>query len=201
MRSALEREQFEVVEAVDGEDALDKLDGRQLGLIVTDLAMPRMDGLSFLRYLRQHPRYKFTPLLVWTTETRTQMRQKAREADYEKAEYLIKADKCEEAIPLLKGVVADNPKDADALNFLGFCHRKTGKLKESLAYYEQALAVNPTHKGAHEYLGELYLRMGDLPKAEGQLKILQGLCPSGCEELEDLEADIADFKANGGKLP
>jgi two-component system, chemotaxis family, chemotaxis protein CheY len=79
MRSALEREKFEVVEAVDGEDALDKLDGRQLGLIVTDLAMPRMDGLSFLRYLRQHPRYKFTPLLVLTTETRTQVRQKARE--------------------------------------------------------------------------------------------------------------------------
>jgi len=127
--------------------------------------------------------------------------QQAREADYEKAEYLIKADKCEEAIPLLKGVVADNAKDADALNFLGFCHRKTGKLKESLAYYEQALAVNPKHKGAHEYLGELYLRMGDLPKAEGQLKILKELCPSGCEELEDLEADIADFKANGGKLP
>ena len=127
--------------------------------------------------------------------------EKAREADFEKAEYLIKADKCDEAIPLLKNVVAGNARDADALNYLGFCHRKTGMLKESLAYYEQALAVNPKHKGAHEYLGELYLRMGDLPKAEGQLAILKGLCPSGCEELEDLEADIEDFKANGGKLP
>ena len=38
---------------------------------------------------------------------------------------------------------------------------------------ERALGVNPKHKGAHEYLGEHYLRMGDLPKAEGQLKILQ----------------------------
>jgi tetratricopeptide (TPR) repeat protein len=127
--------------------------------------------------------------------------EKAREADFEKAEYLIKADQCAEAIPLLKNVVDGYARDADALNYLGFCHRKTGKLKESLAYYEQALAVNPKHKGAHEYLGELYLRMGDLPKAEGQLEILKGLCPSGCEELEDLEADIEDFKANGGKLP
>lgn len=119
----------------------------------------------------------------------------ARESDFEKAEYLIKADKCDEAIPLLQSVVADNPRDADAWNYLGFCHRKMGKLQEALGYYERALKVNPKHKGANEYLGELYLMMNDLPKAEQQLAVLKGLCPSGCEELEDLEADIADYKA------
>jgi tetratricopeptide (TPR) repeat protein len=124
----------------------------------------------------------------------------ARETDFEKAEYLIKGDKCDEAIPLLQSVVADNPRDADAWNYLGFCARKLGRKEEALGYYQKALAINPKHKGAHEYLGELYLMMGDLVKAEEQLAILKGLCPSGCEELEDLEADIADFKANGGKL-
>jgi two-component system, chemotaxis family, chemotaxis protein CheY len=79
MRGALEREKFAVVEASDGEDAMDKLDGQPFGLIVSDLSMPRMDGLSFLRWLRQHPRYKFTPLLMLTTETRDQVKQTARQ--------------------------------------------------------------------------------------------------------------------------
>jgi tetratricopeptide (TPR) repeat protein len=128
-------------------------------------------------------------------------RQRDREADFDKAEYLIKSDKCEEAIPLLQNVVAGNPTDSDALNYLGFCHRKLGKYPEALGFYNRALAANPKHKGAHEYLGELYLRMGDMAKAEEQLAILKGLCPSGCEELEDLQADIEDTKANGGKWP
>lgn len=123
----------------------------------------------------------------------------ARETEFQKAEYLIKGEKCAEAIPILQGVVADNPRDADAWNYLGFCHRQLGKNQEALGYYEKALKLNPKHKGAHEYLGELYLKMGNLPKAEEELVILKGLCPGGCEELEDLEADIADYKANGAK--
>ncbi|MCZ8111524.1 MAG: response regulator [Betaproteobacteria bacterium] len=79
MRGALERENFSVVDAGDGEEAMDKLDGQPFGLIVSDLAMPRMDGLSFLRWLRVHPRYKFTPLLILTTETRKKVKESARQ--------------------------------------------------------------------------------------------------------------------------
>jgi len=123
-------------------------------------------------------------------------KEEARETDFQKAEYLIKGEKCDEAIPLLQKVVADNARDADAWNYLGFCSRKLGKKEDALGYYQKALAIDPKHKGANEYLGELYLLMNDLAKAEAQLTILKGLCPGGCEELEDLEADIADYKAN-----
>lgn len=126
----------------------------------------------------------------------TNKKEEARETDFQKAEYLVKGEKYEEAIPLLQKVVADNPRDADAWNYLGFCSRKLDKKEDALGYYQKALALNPKHKGAHEYLGELYLMMNDLAKAEEQLAILKGLCPGGCEELEDLEADIADYKAN-----
>ena len=61
-RMMLERAGYSVIEATDGEDAYEKLDGRPLGMILCDLAMPRMDGLSFLRLLRHHPRYRSTPL-------------------------------------------------------------------------------------------------------------------------------------------
>lgn len=77
-RAVLEQAGYDVVDACDGEDALALLDGRPLGAILCDLAMPRMDGLSFLRYLRLHPRYKFTPLMVVTTETRPSVRAAAR---------------------------------------------------------------------------------------------------------------------------
>ena len=117
------------------------------------------------------------------------------ETDFQKAEYLIKAEKYDEAIPLLESVVKDNPRDADAWNYLGFANRKVGNKEKAFDAYQKALALDPKHKGAHEYLGELYLQMGDLPKAEEQLAILKGICGNACEEVEDLEADIADYKS------
>jgi tetratricopeptide (TPR) repeat protein len=122
-------------------------------------------------------------------------KEETRETDFQKAEYMIKGEQYAEAIPLLQKVVADNPRDADAWNYLGFASRKLGKLDEALGYYEKALKLDPRHKGAHEYLGELYLMMKNLPKAEEQLTLLKGICASNCEEVEDLEADIADYKA------
>ncbi len=79
-RMMLERAGYNVIEATDGEDAYEKLDGRPLGMILCDLAMPRMDGLSFLRLLRHHPRYRSTPLVVLSTETRQEQRTAARVA-------------------------------------------------------------------------------------------------------------------------
>ncbi len=121
--------------------------------------------------------------------------QTATEDDYSKAEYLIKAERYEEAIPLLKNVVAKNGRDADAWNYLGFTNRKLGRNAEALDYYNKALAIDPKHKGAHEYLGELYLQTKEPAKAQEQLVILQGLCPGGCEEVEDLQQALADYKA------
>jgi Flp pilus assembly protein TadD len=125
----------------------------------------------------------------------TSKKEEQRETDFQKAEYMIKGEQYAEAIPLLQKVVADNPRDADAWNYLGFAARKLGRKEEALGYYQKALAVDAKHKGANEYLGELYLMMNDLPKAEAQLAILKGICATNCEEVEDLEADIADYKA------
>jgi tetratricopeptide (TPR) repeat protein len=119
----------------------------------------------------------------------------ALEADYAQAEYLIKSDKCDEAIVFLEKVVAKNAKHADALNYLGYCHRKAGRTDKAMAYYDRALAADPKHLGAHEYLGELYLMLKDLAKAEAQLAKLKSLCPQGCTQLEDLEDAISAYKA------
>ncbi|TLN00885.1 response regulator [bacterium] len=65
---ALKTAGYEVIEAVDGRDALAKLDGRKIHLIISDVNMPNMDGISFVKAAKQIPAYKFTPVIMLTTE-------------------------------------------------------------------------------------------------------------------------------------
>lgn len=59
---------YEVIEACDGVDAMSKLDGRKVHLVISDVNMPNMDGLTLLRNVKAHPTYKFTPVMMLTTE-------------------------------------------------------------------------------------------------------------------------------------
>jgi two-component system chemotaxis response regulator CheY len=59
---------YEVIEGADGKDALTKMDGRKIHLIISDVNMPNMDGLAFLRQVKAHPAYRFTPVIMLTTE-------------------------------------------------------------------------------------------------------------------------------------
>lgn len=65
---ALKGAGYEVIEACDGKDALGKLDGRKIHLIISDVNMPNMDGITFLKAAKQLPAYKFTPVIMLTTE-------------------------------------------------------------------------------------------------------------------------------------
>jgi two-component system, chemotaxis family, chemotaxis protein CheY len=69
VKLALQKAGYETVEAADGKDAVSKLDGRKLNLIVCDVNMPNMDGLSFVRHLKTTGSYKFTPVIMLTTES------------------------------------------------------------------------------------------------------------------------------------
>ena len=74
---------------------------------------------------------------------------------------------------------------------------KTGALDKAFLHYDKALAIDPKHLGAHEYLGEAYLMAGNLPKAEEHLKILDGLCFLPCDEYTKLKKVVAGYKATG----
>jgi tetratricopeptide (TPR) repeat protein len=80
---------------------------------------------------------------------------------------------------------------ADIYNLMGFSLRKTGDYKQALTFYRKALDFDPEHKGALEYLGELYVETGEIDKAKQNVALLKKLCPSGCEELSDLEQALA----------
>jgi Flp pilus assembly protein TadD len=92
--------------------------------------------------------------------------------------------------------LSEDTQNADVYNLLGFTLRKTGDTTTALSYYTKALELQPDHKGAHEYLGELYIETGKMDKAKEQLAELVKLCPTSCEEREDLEKAIAAKATN-----
>ena len=71
---------YDVVEAVDGEDAYDKTRDRDFDLVLTDQNMPRLDGIGLTRRLRENPKFKTVPILILTTESSDQMKQAGRAA-------------------------------------------------------------------------------------------------------------------------
>lgn len=71
---------YDVVEACDGSDALGKLDGRKVHLVISDVNMPVMDGITFLKELKKLPKYKFTPVIMLTTESQEEKKKQGQEA-------------------------------------------------------------------------------------------------------------------------
>jgi two-component system chemotaxis response regulator CheY len=77
---ALKQAGYDVIEGVDGKDALAKLTGQKVNLIISDVNMPNMDGISFVRELKTRPAYKFTPVLMLTTESQEDKKEQGKAA-------------------------------------------------------------------------------------------------------------------------
>jgi Flp pilus assembly protein TadD len=110
-----------------------------------------------------------------------------RQGDYQKA------------IGQLIEVVNADPTSAEGFNLLGYSYRKLGEFDRAKQAYDKALALNPDHLGANEYLGELYVQTGQLPLAEAQLAKVRTICGGeDCEEYEILSDSIAEAKEKAG---
>ncbi|MEO8151787.1 MAG: hypothetical protein ABI605_01870 [Rhizobacter sp.] len=103
------------------------------------------------------------------------------------------------AIDELKRV--NDTASADWNNLMGYSLRKskTPDLAGSEKFYNDALRIDPNHRGTLEYSGELYLMKGDLPMAEKRLAALDKACTLPCAEYTELKNAIARYKANGNK--
>lgn len=116
------------------------------------------------------------------------------------AEKHIEAKNYDAAIGDLKQRVSSNPNDADAYNLLGYTHRKTKRYGLAEEYYQRALQLNPKHKGALEYLGELYVETDRMDEASEMLGRLDKACFFECEQYTTLKAMIETKKDGAGKL-
>ncbi len=127
-------------------------------------------------------------------------RPRAQPSDYDVGVKAVQAGDYQRALASLQKVVQADPRNADAWNYIGFSQRNLQHFDDSLAAYQKALAINPDHRGANEYLGELYLKTGDLEKARERLAKLQSLCPGGCEEYDDLKKAVGAYQSAQKKI-
>ena len=111
------------------------------------------------------------------------------------AKKLIEKEKYKRAIVKLEKAKKDEADNADIFNYLGFAHRKIGNYEESKIYYQEALSIQPDHKLALEYQGELYLTLNDINSAQSNLMKLEALCPQGCDALADLNKAVSKYIA------
>jgi tetratricopeptide (TPR) repeat protein len=152
-----------------------------------------MKKRTTLRTLALVANLAIAPMLVSGTARAVDNMSSNDKVDLTSVRDKIKAKDYAAALKELRDL-AEDTQQADVYNLLGYTLRKTGDYTTSLSYYNKALDLQPDHKAAREYLGELYVETGNVKKAEEQLAVLTKLCPSGCEERADLEKAI---KAKG----
>ena len=110
---------------------------------------------------------------------------------YERAvKYLDKQDYAK-ANKALKAYTKSEPDDADGWNLYAYANRKMNKFEKAEVYYKKALNIDPEHKGALEYQGELYMQTNRPDLAQENLVKLVKLCPDSCYELQKLEEYIS----------
>ncbi len=107
---------------------------------------------------------------------------------------LIEKQQFQQAIKELDAALLDDPDNADLLNLLAYSHRNLQRYDIALEFYQKALQLKPKHRGANEYLGELYLLLGQLEKAEQRLAVLDKACFFGCDEFDELKQAIEEYR-------
>jgi Flp pilus assembly protein TadD len=118
----------------------------------------------------------------------------ATDEDYAAARKAIVAKQWREAVARLRKAEVRHPDQADLQNYLGYAHRNLKQFDAAFRHYKRAIELEPRHRGAHEYIGEAYLMVGDVPNAEKHLAALRAICLLPCEELTDLEKAFAKYR-------
>ena len=114
--------------------------------------------------------------------------------DYAAGRRAIEAKDWNNAIRLLSSAALRDTRNAEIQNYLGYAYRNTGELSSAFKHYSRALEINPRHRGAHEYLGEAYLMVNNVAKAEEHLATLKGICLIPCAETGILERKIGEYR-------
>jgi tetratricopeptide (TPR) repeat protein len=125
----------------------------------------------------------------------------AKDADYVAGREAVERKDWSEATRRLAKAEVRHPENADLHNYLGYAYRNLRQLDRAFEHYRRAIALDPRHRGAHEYIGEAYLMVGDLAGAEKHLAALRDICLLPCEELKDLEEAVGVYRVAKGLTP
>jgi tetratricopeptide (TPR) repeat protein len=117
---------------------------------------------------------------------------------YETGRALAFQGRYNEAITIL--TLAADKTDPRILNYLGYSHRKAGRVLVGLGYYEEALRNNPDYTLVREYMGEAHLQIGDVAAAKAQLDEIEKRCGTTCSEYVQLSSQIDAYGNKAGSI-
>jgi hypothetical protein len=120
--------------------------------------------------------------------------------DYAAGVKAIEAGQYGAAIPLLEKAISRDGANPDSYNWLAYATRRNGDPAKSIPIYEKALTLDARHRGAHEYIGEAYLALDNLPKAKEHLARLDKLCFFPCSAYRDLKKAVEAYEQSGGRV-
>jgi tetratricopeptide (TPR) repeat protein len=135
-------------------------------------------------------------LPLYAADTDTPKPEPKKDAVIESARDAIAQKDWMQAQRVLENALARNSGSADYHNLYAYSIRKGANPNMNLVFkhYNEALRLDPNHRGAHEYIGEAYLMVGNLPKAKEHLAALDRLCLFPCSEYSDLKQAVAEFE-------
>lgn len=122
-------------------------------------------------------------------------RDRGRDSPLDPVHRALDEERWQDALTLLEPLAEREPDDADVWNLTGYASRKLGRLERARTAYDRALELDPKHRRAHAYLGELHLQRGDAAAAEAQLARLDELCWLPCREERTLRRAIETWRA------
>jgi tetratricopeptide (TPR) repeat protein len=136
------------------------------------------------------------PGLALAADTAPAPQAKPQDPALEQARAAIQKKDWPAAQSILRDAVARDSSNADYNNLYAYSIRKGANPDMSLVFkhYNQALSIDPRHKGAHEYLGEAYLMVGNVGKAKEHLQQLDQICFFPCREFSELKTAISEFE-------
>ena len=118
----------------------------------------------------------------------------ANDPDYAAGKAAMDKKNWTEAVKRFHQAALRDPDSADLNNYLGYSYRNLKQMDLAFKFYKRSIQLNPRHRGAHEYIGEAYLIVNDLPSAEKHLAALRNICLLPCEELADLENAVGEYR-------
>lgn len=124
------------------------------------------------------------PPVSWSADTGPVVKE---DAELQQARAQIAKKDWSAAVSGLENYTRSHASSADGFNLLGYSYRNLQRYDESLVAYKKALALDPKHRGAHEYIGIAYLQMGQISNAKTHLDALDKICLFSCEEYRDLK--------------
>ena len=143
----------------------------------------------------------FAAATAWAADTPDSVPSAPRDIALEQAREALAGRDWGHAQSILREAVARNPQSADYHNLYAYSIRMGSNPSMDLVFrhYNEALRLEPRHRGAHEYIGEAYLMSGNVPKAKEHLGQLDRICTFGCEEYTKLKKAVAEYEQKQAK--